>query len=482
MQPPQGPQNPDPNAPPGSAASDPQPPAGNSSESAIFLKPEDLASASASAAEPPAGEPEPSASRVVLRPEFGAPAEPVSPAPVAAPAVSAPPQPAAAAPPPARPAYGAPPPAWAQRQRAPYGQSAPPPGWGGPPPGYAPPPGYQPPGPGGPPRRSKAPLVIGAMLLIGLFVVGGLVLATGALSGLASTGGGSSSSAAAFLPFGSKVAVLDVTGVLGEGVGYQADTAALIQQVRLWQDNQNVKALVLRINSPGGAVSATQELYEAILEFKQVRQVPVIASMGDVAASGGYYTAIASDEIFANPGTLTGSIGVILSFSDMQGLQDKVGWRTRAVKSGEFKDMGSGSRAMTQGERELLEDMIADVYEQFFDAVLASRDEAVQQILREDSPAALVSPMDVEAHVRALCDGRIFSGQQAYRSGMVDRLGTLQDAVNHAASLANLPADPVVVRGPMRPRGLFGAIESRLETLDAALPGGFRVEYRMALQ
>lgn len=295
---------------------------------------------------------------------------------------------------------------------------------------------------------------------------------------LAGAGGGTTTTTSGgLMPFGEKVAVLDVTGVLGEGPGYQADTAALIAQVKQWQDNNSIRALVVRVNSPGGAVSATQELYQALREYSKETGNPVVTSMGDIAASGGFYTAIATDKIYANPGTLTGSIGVIFNFYDFQGIQEKVGLRSRSIKSGEFKDLGSGSRAMTSEERALLQDTILDTYEQFLEAVIENRSATIEARLKEQAGGAPVSKEQIESHARDICDGRIFSGRQAHELGMVDELGTLKDAIDFAARQAGIKGEPRTVRGPIRRPTLFGAIESKLGMVERAV-GGAGIEYR----
>ncbi len=290
------------------------------------------------------------------------------------------------------------------------------------------------------------------------------------------------SSSSLNLGIGNRVAVLNIDGVIGEGPGYQANTKVLSRQVREWAKSSSVKAMVLRINSPGGAVSATQDLYQAIEEFKATGK-PVVASYGDISASGGFYAGIAADEIYANPGTLTGSIGVVLNFFDLQGLQEKIGFRSRPIKSGEFKDIGSSSRDMTEEEKALLEEMVIDVYEQFLDAIVTSREDAIRNILSNDLliPPSEVTKTQIEEYVRQYADGRIFSGRQAHIYGFVDSLGTLQDAVNRAASLAGLEGKPSVTEAPVRPRGLFGMaslLNRKAHEIEVFSPGTVKLEYR----
>ncbi len=355
-----------------------------------------------------------------------------------------------------------------------YGQPGYPPQRPAPPYGY----GQAPPGgPRGPKRRNRVlPIIIG-LVILGFFLISGLVAIVAGTSGSASSSG--------IGLYGSKIGVLEIEGVLGEGPAYGADTKRLIEQVKAWTKNENIKAMVIRINSPGGAVAATQELYDALLEFRQSgtegKPRPIVASMGDVAASGGYYAALAADEIYANDGTLTGSVGVIMSFYDYQGLQDKIGLDSRVVKSGEFKDMGSGSRDWTEAERALFDEMVVDVFEQFFDEVSASRSNAVREHLNPAKPED-VSMEEVRAHLKQYCDGRIFSGRQAFSYAMIDQVGTMDDAVERAAAMANIDPDTTKIRGPKKPTGLFG-MESLASEVKKAMPKahgpGVKLEYRL---
>ncbi|CAN5262378.1 hypothetical protein BH09SUM1_BH09SUM1_15130 [soil metagenome] len=382
-----------------------------------------------------------------------------------------------AAPPPARgaapsPPQWTPPPAPPQ-QRPPYPQPYPPqygaPPQQQPPPYQYPPQSYampvygqpqRPPMPPGfppqPPRRSSAiPIIIGLAVLFFVVVIGVVVL-VGSLAGSTK----SRSSGMGILG-GGRIAVLHIEGILGEGAEYGANTKTLVDQVNSWAENDSIKALVLRINSPGGAVSATQDLAAAIEHFKIAQKGkprPVIASMGDLAASGGYYSAVSADEIFANSGTLTGSVGVIMNFYNYEGLQEKVGVYPKNVKSGKFKDIGSGSRPMTDEEKALLDEMIGDVFNQFFDAVVVGRTAAVTALLEAQTNSTTITEADIRAHLIQYCDGRVFSGRQALEYGFIDTLGTLDDAIAAAAQKTNLGDNPSTVEAPIKPVGLFGAI------------------------
>ncbi len=219
---------------------------------------------------------------------------------------------------------------------------------------------------------------------------------------------------------GEKVALVVVEGVI-------AESRAVVEQVERYRTQAGVKALVVRIDSPGGGVAPSQEIYGAILKFRRASGKPVVASMGRVAASGGYYVAAAADRIVANPGTITGSIGVIMQLPNVSGLLQKVGISTTIIKSGEFKDLGGGIRDLTPAERKVLQDLLDDVHGQFIDAVAAGR------------------KLD-RAKVVPLADGRVFSGRYARELGLVDELGDLRDAIARAASLAGLPENPPVIQ------------------------------------
>jgi len=201
-----------------------------------------------------------------------------------------------------------------------------------------------------------------------------------------------------------------------------------------FRDQSNIKAVVVRINSPGGGVGPSQEIYAELKQLADLK--PVIISMGSVAASGGYYIAVAGERIFANPGTITGSIGVIMSFPNYQGLMGKVGVQTEVVKSGRFKDIGSSTRPFSAAERELLQGMIDDVHQQFVEAVSEGRN----------------IPID---RLQPFVDGRIFSGRQAKAAGLIDELGTFTDSIKYAAKVAGLGDDPDLVYPESEGVGIF---------------------------
>jgi protease IV len=234
--------------------------------------------------------------------------------------------------------------------------------------------------------------------------------------------------------FGARVAVVELEGII-------LDVEDLLRDLKIHRENPLVRAVVIRINSPGGVVGPTQELHDAIVRLRRAGK-PVVASLGAVAASGGYYTAVAADQIYANPGTLTGSIGVIMQMANLDGLMKKVGVDYVVVKAGQFKDLGNMSRPMTPEERRVLQTLLDDVHAQFIDAVAAGR------------------KLD-RSQVAQFADGRIFSGVQAKTFGMVDELGGLEDAVDRAARLAGLPLPPRVLP-PRRRFSVFDLLRSQL--------------------
>jgi protease-4 len=218
------------------------------------------------------------------------------------------------------------------------------------------------------------------------------------------------------------------------------------RRLQKMSETRGIKAIILDINSPGGSVGAVQELYSQILRVRKEKHIPVIAFFGDIAASGGYYIASACDKIVAHPGTLTGSIGVIFDAVDAHGLLRKIGVKMSPIKSGKFKDIGSPARAMTAKERKLLQSIIDNTYEQFLAAVSSGRHISI-------------------AELRPLADGRIFSGEQAYKKHLVDQLGDSVDAIDLAAKLGGIKGKPRVRRGT----GNLGQI---LEILESRFMGG----------
>ncbi|MDA8130286.1 MAG: signal peptide peptidase SppA [Elusimicrobia bacterium] len=225
------------------------------------------------------------------------------------------------------------------------------------------------------------------------------------------------------------VAVIPIYGAISQSNSsrsWERGSEQTAKRIKEMADKKDVKAIVLDINSPGGSVGAVQEIYSAVLKAKAETRKPFIARFGEVSASGGYYVASACDKIIAHPGTITGSIGVIFSVGNLEGLMKKIGYRSEVVKSGKFKDIGSVFREMTTEERKLLQGMIDDSYDQFVTAVSDGRKMPVEK-------------------VKELADGRIFTGRQALGIGLVDKLGDLRDAVDLAGDAAGLGKNPRVI-------------------------------------
>ncbi len=218
---------------------------------------------------------------------------------------------------------------------------------------------------------------------------------------------------------GEKIALVRVEGIITE-------SKPILEQLEKYSKNPTVKAIVVRVDSPGGGVAPSQEIHRAIANIKAAGKQKIVISMGSLAASGGYYISCPADEIIANPGTITGSIGVIMEFPNVQELFKKIGLQTVVIKSGKHKDIGSPTRPMTKEEKQLLQTVINDVYNQFVEAIVQGRG------------------MD-EEEVRKVADGRIFSGKQALKLGFVDALGGLEDALEAAAKLGGIEKRPLEV-------------------------------------
>lgn len=237
------------------------------------------------------------------------------------------------------------------------------------------------------------------------------------------------------IPLTSKVALVRVEGPI-----FDADN--IVEEIKEYTENVSVKAIVLRIDSPGGAVVPSQEIYEEIKSAAAKKKV--VASMGSMAASGGYYIASPVSKIIANPGTITGSIGVILEIPNVEGLMNKIGVTSQVIKSGKHKDIGSAFRGMREEEKKILQGVMDNVHAQFIKAVSDGRN------------------MDIEK-VRKIADGRIFTGEQALEQGLVDELGTLEDAILIAAEMVGIKGKPVVLKKEER--------FSFIEMLENKFPG-----------
>lgn len=306
-------------------------------------------------------------------------------------------------------------------------------------------------------------LVIG--LLLGLIILPLLILTFRKAPGtLAAKPGGSGT-----------IGLVRVEGVItgGQSLGglLSEETAAsetIMEQLRLAGEDSNIKVVLIRINSPGGSAPAAQEIGDQIDVLKNQGK-KVVVSMGDTAASGGYWLAAKADKIVANPATLTGSIGVIMETQNLQGLYEKIGIKNEPIKSAPLKDIGSSSRPMTPEERKILQGMVDDIYNQFVEVVAKGRKMPV-------------------ATVRELADGRIFTGRQALELGLVDKLGNFNSAIDYAAELAGIKGRPelkeygeqspfnkilgVKGAGRLDPAGLLRLIPLQLMSNEAVTSGG----------
>lgn len=260
-------------------------------------------------------------------------------------------------------------------------------------------------------RRSLITAVVIAVVF--LMTLAGLLLAV-----FAAGGGGVGWS------LGGRIALIEVEGVI-------ADDEDFLRDVRRLRDDPSVKGWVVAVNSPGGVVAPSQSMYSTLRRVRAEDRVPVIAAIGSVGASGGYYVAMAADSVLAMPGSITGSIGVIMEYPNVRELLEKVGVEMEMVKAGAQKDLGSPFRDMDPEHRAILSAMVEDVHAQFVEAVAEARD----------------LPMD---EVLPLADGRVFSGRQALAAGLVDRMGNVDEAIGLAGRLAGLGSEPRIVRPPSR--------------------------------
>ncbi len=259
-------------------------------------------------------------------------------------------------------------------------------------------------------RHLVAVLIIGGVLLLSLFSV---LAPRGALSGRGVSLGAAPT-----------VAVIRIEGIIATGLGGStlfesvSGSDSIVSLLSEARKDPSVRAVVLRVNSPGGSAAGAQEIAAEIAAVREAGKV-VVTSMGDVAASGAYWVASVTDHIVANPGTLTGSIGVIMEVANYEGLFEKLGIDYEVLVSGEHKDMGSPLRRLTEEERRILLSMVEDIFNQFVEAVAAGRGLSREELL-------------------PLADGRVFTGSQALDAGLVDSLGGLRAAIDKAADLAGI--------------------------------------------
>lgn len=272
-------------------------------------------------------------------------------------------------------------------------------------------------------------------------VIGALVLCLLIVSVvIAAIVGGGKGPVKGKLPGGEKVGVISIQGIItSEGVdgglfgGGTTGTGGVIDAFRRAEEDPDIRAVVIRLDSPGGTAAASQEIAQAVGRVRKAGK-KVVASMGDVAASGAYWIAADSDRIFANPATITGSIGVLIETVQLTGLYGKLGIAKETFKSGPHKDMGSESRPLTPEERAIFQGMVNDIYDQFINRVAEGRGMKREEVL-------------------PLADGRVFTGRQAKEVGLVDELGDFHDAVLYAGEIAGIEGEPEVV--DLGPQPLF---------------------------
>jgi protease IV len=255
------------------------------------------------------------------------------------------------------------------------------------------------------------------------------------------------------LGIGGRIAVLEIDGLI-------TDDTDVLRSIRRFRDNRSVRGYLVNINSPGGVVAPSQSIYQELRRIRSEDELPVVAAIGGVGASGGYYLALAADSIFALPGSITGSIGVIMEIPDASELLGKVGVQMQTVMSAEHKDVGSPFRPLGAGDRAILEALVMDVYSHFVDVVAEER--GLER-----------------SFVESVADGRILSGRQALNARLIDRLGNREDALATAGEMAGLGRRPRTIRPPeprvtvfdlLFGRGSRSAVARLVAPLEPAMP------------
>jgi protease-4 len=282
---------------------------------------------------------------------------------------------------------------------------------------------------------------------------GALLFFTLSLIAVALIFSGGSSSPSFSLSSG-QIAVLDLEGII-------FDSRDFNDQLKEYGSRPGIKAVVLRINSPGGGVAASQEIHEAVKKFRAETRKKVVVSMSSVAASGGYYIACAADKIFANPGSITGSIGVIAEWYNYGDLLKWAKMQSVVIKSGELKDAGSPTRPLTDAEKAYFQGLINNMYNQFVTAVSTGR------------------KMNLE-NVRKLADGRVFTGQEAMGNGLIDEIGTFQDALAAATRMVGISGEPRLVSPPKKKISLIDLLFGDSRSVVALNPDRSESQIRFA--
>lgn len=286
--------------------------------------------------------------------------------------------------------------------------------------------------------RQKHPILLGLFILTGIFFLflGGVSLLISSLI--------SHDSQTDIFSSKEGVGIVELKGLI-------VSSEQTLKHLTEFRHDPNVKSIVLRIDSPGGSVGASQEIYKEVMRTNEVK--PVIASMGSMGASGGYYAALGAENIIANPGTMTGSIGVIVKFPNLEGFFEKIGYRSEVIKSGPLKDVGASNRPMSEEERKLMQDLIDNVYGQFV------RDIAAARGMEEDI-------------IQELADGRVYTGEQALEVGLIDSLGNFTDAIIIAAEMGGLDVeDPRLIYPKVdRKFSLFNLLTNAESLVDNFVP------------
>ncbi len=285
--------------------------------------------------------------------------------------------------------------------------------------------------------------LIGIVLALGVFMI--IIIMSG---------GGNEEAEYDLSGGGQKIAIVNLAGTI-------LSSREIVSTLKTLAENSTVKAILLRVDSPGGGVAASQEIYE---EVKSIRESgkPIVVSMGSIAASGGYYVSCGATRIVANPGTITGSIGVIATFPNFSKLMGKVGLQMNVVKSGEYKDSGSPFRPATKEDEQIFQGVVDDSYSQFLDVVSTERKLSLEKL-------------------KKFADGRVFTGVQALKLGLIDTLGSYEDAIKIAAKLGGIRGKPTVIE-QRRQRTLadiiFGDLFSNLHLFERDLVEQPVLQYR----
>jgi len=252
-----------------------------------------------------------------------------------------------------------------------------------------------------------------------------------------------------------QIALINIEGEI-------SDNLHIMELLNLYSNMKSVKAIILRINSPGGGVGASQEIYRQIKKVKEKGKV-VVASIADVGASGAYYIAMAADKIYANPGTITGSIGVIINFLNAEKLLGKIGIDFVTVKSGKYKDAGSFSRQASEEEKKLFQKLIDDVLNQFVDDVVQSRTEQLAKVINLKEKDEIKRKQIIKKYVlEKIADGRIITGFEAKKLGLIDEIGNIDDAIEGTAAMVGISGRPLVI-SEKKKTGFGAWLDSKFE-------------------